>query len=584
MWQLIINGPGYFDTTYDLPEGLTSLGRADENDIVLSGDLVSRKHARITVQGDELTIEDLGSRNGSRLNGQPFTGRADLKAGDLVHVGENTLSIRQPNKVENAATEMVDLGAGGVKRYGEGMDIAASVVVAKNVKESMVLRALDNIMPFTPREGIPLPDSALGGTDRPTPVPGSLQLPQPSPGGPGPAVAAPIAYESLLLLYRVAEALSTARTQQSFLEFTADRVLDSVKATTAVVLLRHHSGVMVPAVVRHRGRLAQGEVPVSDAVISAALSQGAALAVQDVRGDARFNARESVLLYGVDQVLCIPIGEKEPFSGVLYINKPAGPANELEGLIDLCNAVGHLVASGVERFRNAGNAAAPERTRTALDRFFPPAIAERRSAELQRPGPPRMEELTLSVVVADLAGFTALSQKLDPAMVADILSELYQRSTAVVFSFEGTLEKFVGDAVVAVFGAPYAQSDGPLRAVRAAMTLRADWVKAVARRPANARPELKIAVNTGKGLAGLIGAEGRQDYAVVGDVVNVASWLCASALPGQVLITGKTLASIGARFDVTPLGERGLKPGREKVPVFEVMEEDVATMTSPGGR
>jgi class 3 adenylate cyclase len=114
------------------------------------------------------------------------------------------------------------------------------------------------------------------------------------------------------------------------------------------------------------------------------------------------------------------------------------------------------------------------------------------------------------------------------------------------------------------------------------MAFRTDWVKAMVRRFAYVWPEVKIAVHTGKGLAGLIGPEGRQDYAVIGDVVNVASWLCASAGPGQVLITGKTLASIGARFDVTPLGERGLKPGREKVPVFEVMEEDLATMTSPG--
>src|SRR3954468_3635555 len=207
MWQLIINGPGYFDTTYDLPEGLTSLGRADENDIVLSGDLVSRKHAKITVQGDDLTIEDLGSRNGSRLNGQPFTGIADLKAGDLVHVGENTLSIRQANKGENQATEMVDLGAGGVKRYGEGMDIASAVVVTKNVKESMVLRALDNIMPFTPREGIPLPDLDMPGTDRPTPLPGSLPAASPQAGTP-----TPITYDSLLLLYKVSEALTTSRT------------------------------------------------------------------------------------------------------------------------------------------------------------------------------------------------------------------------------------------------------------------------------------------------------------------------------------------------------------------------------------
>src|SRR5690242_14668619 len=96
MWQIIINGPGYFDTTYDLPEGETSLGRADENDIVLSGDLVSRRHARITVKGDELSVEDLGSRNGSRVNGNPLHGVSPLSAGDVVSVGENTLAIRQP--------------------------------------------------------------------------------------------------------------------------------------------------------------------------------------------------------------------------------------------------------------------------------------------------------------------------------------------------------------------------------------------------------------------------------------------------------------------------------------------------------
>src|SRR5205809_7950086 len=83
MWSLTINGPGYFDTAYDLPEGVTMMGRADENDIVLSGDLVSRKHARITVKGDLLTVEDLGSRNGSKVNGEPLTTLVTIKAGDL---------------------------------------------------------------------------------------------------------------------------------------------------------------------------------------------------------------------------------------------------------------------------------------------------------------------------------------------------------------------------------------------------------------------------------------------------------------------------------------------------------------------
>src|SRR4051812_19528389 len=151
MWQLIINGPGYFDTAYDLPEGVTHLGRADENDIVLSGDLVSRKHARLTLRGDSLFVEDLGSRNGSKVNGEPFEGRRQLGARDRLQVGENTLVIRQPSTVEGAATETIDLGAGGaVKRFGSGIDIASAVILTRDVRDSVVLRVLDNIAPFNP--------------------------------------------------------------------------------------------------------------------------------------------------------------------------------------------------------------------------------------------------------------------------------------------------------------------------------------------------------------------------------------------------------------------------------------------------
>ncbi|HLL81958.1 MAG TPA: adenylate/guanylate cyclase domain-containing protein [Longimicrobium sp.] len=558
MWQLIINGPGYFDTTYDLPEGETSLGRADENDIVLSGDLVSRKHARIRVNGDQIGIEDLGSRNGSRLNGLPLTGTVTLKAGDIVHVGENSLSIRQPAKVETATTEVVDLGAGGVKRFGEGADIASAVVIARNVRESVVLKALDNVMPFQPFAG--------------------MEELTPEPVGPP-----PIAYESLLLLYKTAEALTSARSLQEFLEQTTDRVLNRVNATTAVVLLRHHSGVMVPAVVRHRGKLEKGEVPVSDAIIHEAFTKGAALVVADVREDRRFASRESVLMYGIDQVLCIPIGEREPFAGVLYLNKKAEDQTLLEQLLDLCTAVAHLIGTGVAKFSASDRDQEQERLRRALERFHAPDIVEKRVGELSRPGssPFRLEERNATLLFVDLVGLPALA-KSGPDSLVDMLNEFHRRVTAGVFSFEGTLDTVTGDSAMACFGAPYSRGDDALRAVRAALTLKADWDKAMQKRPAQHRCSLRIGLTTGKVLAGTVGSEGRVDHATLGESVDVVSWLCASGQPGQILITGKTLAAIGARFDVNPLGERTLGP-RDRMAVFEVLEEDVSgQFTNPG--
>ncbi|WNG50788.1 FHA domain-containing protein [Archangium minus] len=561
MWQIIINGPGYFDTAYELPEGVTHLGRADENDIVLGGDLVSRRHARLVVEGDSLLIEDLGSRNGSRVNGAPLQGRLNLHPGDTISLGENTLSVRQPHQAETAATEMVDLGAGGVRRFGHGDDVGSSVILAKNIKNVDLLRALDNFS--SPFDSVPATAAPLA------PAP-----PSPPRG----------AYETLVLLFHVAEALATASNLTAFLEVTMDRVLERIGATTAVVLLRHHTGVLVPAAVRHRGKLAKGEVPVSDGIIEEALRQGRALLVGDVRDDRRFAGRESVILYGVDRVLCIPIGIESPFSGVLYVNTSAKNDTELEVMLDACTAVAHLVATGVQKFPGAS---AGQASRHHLERFLSPEVAERRAVELQqRPGGklPGLEERNITVVHAELVGFGALCARIGAERATVLLNDFHARLGGLVFSFEGTLEAFVGESLRALFGTPFSKLDDPVRAVRAALALRADWERYMARRPMDERCELRIGITTTRALVGLVGPESRPSYTAVGEGVQVASWLAGTAMPGQVLITGKTLAVIGARFDVVPLGERLIRPPRDKVAAFEVVDEDIPQLTNPGVR
>lgn len=580
MWQLIINGPGYFETQYDLPEGPTYMGRADENDIVLSGDLVSRKHARLTCQGDSLEVEDLASRNGSKVNGEPLTSLRPLKAGDLLQVGENALLIRQPSKVENQATEMLDTGGGGkVKRFGRGLDIGSAVILAKDVRDSVVMKVLDNIAPFN-MSAVPF-DSAQTDPERSK----TMELEIPS-DGPGTAQSSGrlLPVQSLALLYKVAEALATCGNLQAFLEEMLDKVMERVDASTAVVLLRHGSGVLVPAAVRHSRALQKGEVPVSDAIVDAALSRGTALAVGDVRDDSRFAERDSVVLYGVDQVLCVPIGAKAPWTGALYLNRKGDSSEPIESLLDVVTAVARLIQTGVEKFAHKTPQAPDDRLRRALERFHAPDILEQRVAELKKKGDrlTALEEKQVTVLFADIAGFIALAQKLPAERVTDLLNELYQRCTTITFSFEGTVDKFLGDGLMALFGAPYSKGDDALRAVRCAMALKAEWAKAMAKRPPRERCELKVGLNTGKVLAGTVGSAARLDYTAIGEPVNVASWLCASALGGQVLITGKTLAAIGARFDVTPLGERPLQGSKARTAVFEVVEEDLGGGTLSG--
>jgi adenylate cyclase len=550
-WQLIINGPGYFNTPYDLPDGQTSLGRADDNDIVLSGDLVSRRHACFVVRSDGLAVKDSGSRNGCRLNGQPVQGEAPLKTGDTVTVGENTLTIVKATSNSSLA---VPKESGQVRHFGGGQDISGAVLYSKEIRNSLLVRALDNVG-FEPPPMDALPP-------------------------------APIAFDHLVFLYRAAERLTKAQTLQDFLETTIDELLSRVEGNTAVVLLDNPLGPLLPATIRHSKTLEEGELPVSDAVIQATMAQGSALVVADVHADDRFAHRESLISYGADQVLCVPLGTKAPFLGVLYLTRPGDkPHAQLEDLVELCTATAHLLVSALQKF---GTKEGPEeRLLRSLERHLSPSAAGRRAQELRKLGrttAPLMETNTATVLFADLAGFTALSSQLGSEALGELLMDFYTQLAGIVFSFDGTLDKFTGDGLMAVFGYPLPKSDDAVRGVRAAMAMRNAWVKMRQRRKDRVNLELKVGLATGPVVAGTIPLGNRVEFVSVGNTVNYASWLCGWAMPGQVLVTDGTLSMLGGNFEVTPQGDRTVKEGRHKVAVFEVVQEDYARMTKPGVR
>lgn len=184
------------------------------------------------------------------------------------------------------------------------------------------------------------------------------------------------------------------------------------------------------------------------------------------------------------------------------------------------------------------------------------------------------ERREVTVLFADVVAFTPLAEKHAPEHVVAILNELFSFLTEIVFKHGGTVDKFIGDCVMAVFGAPYQHHDDPLRAVRAAEEMmrwletgNTKWRKDLGRELA-----LGIGIHTGEAVAGNIGSEKRMEYTVIGDTVNIAARLEALAQPGQVLLTKTTSDRVADEFDSTSLGMHRVVGREQEIEIFALDE------------
>ncbi|WP_459593649.1 adenylate/guanylate cyclase domain-containing protein [Bradyrhizobium diazoefficiens] len=181
---------------------------------------------------------------------------------------------------------------------------------------------------------------------------------------------------------------------------------------------------------------------------------------------------------------------------------------------------------------------------------------------------------TITVLFADLSGFTAMSERLDPEVMQTLQNGLFEELTAAVQSFGGFVDKFIGDALLALFGAPAAHEDDPERAVRAAL----DMIDRTARLSERAKAYagspllLHVGINTGHVVAGGLGAGVAKSYSVTGDTVNTAQRLQSMAAPGEVLVGPLTHRLTRHAFSYDSLGEVSLKGKMGSVLVHRLKE------------
>ena len=213
----------------------------------------------------------------------------------------------------------------------------------------------------------------------------------------------------------------------------------------------------------------------------------------DAMVDPRFGAGDSIRFHGIRSAMCAPLWLKDQVIGIIHVDSPMLTNCFTVNDLDLLTALANYAAVAVERARLNKKIVAEEKKRERLGRFLSPQVTNRilaasdtQGAEL---GAPEVREV--SVLFADISGFTSMSEKMSPSSVALLLNDYLSRMTDVIFKYEGTLDKYIGDAIMAVFGAPLDMPDHAQRAIRAALEMQerlAEWNAERKEGPAVPRP------------------------------------------------------------------------------------------------
>jgi adenylate cyclase len=535
--------------TFDLPSGATLVvGRALNSDLPVLDPTISRRHAEVTSDGSGVELHDLGSRNGTFLNGARVE-RVRAAPGDTIAFGSVKFRVRQSAR---PAAE------------------TPRTARAQRVVSATVFR------PVPPREapgmlGGSLTSTATGHLAVPTPParPGGAEAP--GTAEPGEAYADLLAsQQKLALLLELSTALSRAIETDALLEKIVEFTFQILDADLVAVLLTDARGELLPKLARDRAGSAETRA-VPQSIARTAVEQKVGVLSDDAPQDQRFGS-QSVLLQKVRSTMCAPlVGGDGGVLGVLYVDNLTVTHRFRESDLEFLIAFAGIAAVAIENSRFAERLRREALVRSNFERYFAPALAERIAAS---PGAaaPGGEKREVAVLFSDIRGFTALSEAMRPDETASLLSEYLSEMVEVVFRHGGTLDKFIGDAVMAQWGAPIRGDADADRAMAAALDMLSTLDTLNARWRAQGRPELQVGIGLcyGEAFAGNIGSERRLEFTVIGDTVNTASRLCAAAGGGEILLSDAMRRALGSAPPVDECAPLELKGKSQPVRVFRV--------------
>jgi class 3 adenylate cyclase/HAMP domain-containing protein len=327
--------------------------------------------------------------------------------------------------------------------------------------------------------------------------------------------------------------------------------------------------------------------PSADAVTASGLAAftGEVVNTEDVLNDPRFRALEEHRLGDYRAGLAVPFKRDGRIEGVISLSRST-PERFTDRQVDLMQTFADQAVIAIENVRlfEEVQARTRELAHARLGRFLAPQVAELLLASGDGDAGLESRRCEVTVVFCDLRGFTAFAEGAEPEEVMAVLREYHASLGELVFRFEGTLERFVGDGLLVVFNDPIAIADHPARAVKMALEMR-ERMRELSSGWRKYGHELGFGIGIAQGYAtvGPIGFVQRLDYAVIGSIPNLASRLCDAARPGQILVSQRVLASVEHRVNARHVADFTLKGFQKPVPAYEILAWQASGEAEPKG-
>ncbi len=532
--QLRVQTEGNPEKVLDLDQNEIVIGRLPECTLTLAVSQVSRYHTRLQRRNDHWYVEDLKSTNGTFLNERRLRAAQRLENGDILRIGKTSILVvlSTPETESNTQLNYRLTNPSATDDDAENTDVRTILRNAEELKEQWI-------------------QGEENSTDE---------------------TQSKTAIARLKDLVEIAQKLSSAESIEGIFSLIRDVVFRELPTLERMALLTDTHGTGKLELLNASARNFPDDHPIvrnsswiSKSICQKVFQEKVALKSVDAQSDSRFQGEDSILAKGIRGVLAVPLWDKSEVVGVLY-----GDAHlrleDSEPIADddlsFFSTIGNLVAASVQRWLLSRQLQEQAHIRQKLERYHSPGVVQQLiSVGALDNGRLPPKEAEISILFADIVGFTSMSEALTPSEIAELLNIFFEEMLQSVFEQGGTLDKFIGDCIMAFFGAPEPQEDHGERAIAAALGMLNRLDKLNAQGKWNKPIQLRIAVNSGKAFVGDVGSSQRLDYTVLGATVNLASRIESICPPGECVISDPTHGLITPSYQklFSPMGEGRFK-------------------------